>query len=82
MVKGTEQLAMGFGLSSFHLAHSWLLPSADVFLEVAVGLEDLPSERQSLLLQGELQVAVRLPVSTPLRAAATAEQSLGVERWR
>ena len=66
------RLAMGFGLSSFHLAPQLVAAFRQRFPEVAVGLEDLPSERQyQLLLQGELQVGfVRLPVSTPLRAAA------------
>lgn len=66
------RLAIGFGLSSFHLAPQLVAAFRQRFPEVAVGLEDLPSERQyQLLLQGELQVGfVRLPVSTPLRATA------------
>ncbi|MBI3310426.1 MAG: LysR family transcriptional regulator, partial [Serratia liquefaciens] len=66
------RLAIGFGLSSFHLAPQLVAAFRLRFPEVAVGLEDLPSERQyQLLLQGELQVGfVRLPVSTPLRASA------------
>lgn len=66
------RLAIGFGLSSFHLAPQLVAAFRHRFPEVAVGLEDLPSERQyQLLLQGELQVGfVRLPVSTPLRASA------------
>jgi DNA-binding transcriptional LysR family regulator len=66
------RLAIGFGLSSFHLAPQLVATFRQRFPEVAVGLEDLPSERQyQLLLQGELQVGfVRLPVSTPLRATA------------
>ncbi|WP_426508479.1 LysR family transcriptional regulator [Serratia proteamaculans] len=66
------RLAIGFGLSSFHLAPQLVAAFRQRFPEVAVGLEDLPSERQyHLLLQGELQVGfVRLPVSTPLRATA------------
>ncbi|MGQ8816557.1 LysR family transcriptional regulator [Serratia sp. NA_13] len=64
------RLAIGFGLSSFHLAPQLVAAFRQRFPEVAVGLEDLPSERQyQMLLQGELQVGfVRLPVSTPLRA--------------
>ncbi|MEE4409249.1 MULTISPECIES: LysR family transcriptional regulator [unclassified Serratia (in: enterobacteria)] len=66
------RLALGFGLSSFHLAPQLVAAFRQRFPAVAVGLEDLPSERQyQLLLQGELQVGfVRLPVSAPLRATA------------
>jgi len=72
-VQGAEgRLALGFGLSSFHLAPQLVAAFRQRFPAVAVGLEDLPSERQyQLLLQGELQVGfVRLPVSAPLRATA------------
>ncbi|MDT3251348.1 LysR substrate-binding domain-containing protein [Serratia sp. root2] len=66
------RLALGFGLSSFHLAPQLVAAFRQRFPAVAVGLEDLPSERQyQLLLQGELQVGfVRLPVTAPLRATA------------
>ncbi|CAI0724648.1 Hca operon transcriptional activator [Serratia entomophila] len=66
------RLALGFGLSSFHLAPRLVAAFRRQFPEVAVGLEDLPSERQyQMLLQGDLQAGfVRLPVNTPLRAAA------------
>lgn len=66
------RLALGFGLSSFHLAPQLVAAFRQRFPAVAVGLEDLPSERQyQLLLQGELQVGfVRLPVSAPLQATA------------
>lgn len=66
------RLALGFGLSSFHLAPQLVAAFRRRFPEVAVGLEDMPSERQyQLLLQGELQVGfVRLPVTTPLCGAA------------
>ncbi|MNG84470.1 HTH-type transcriptional regulator BenM [compost metagenome] len=66
------RLALGFGLSSFHLAPRLVAAFRQRFPAVAVGLEDLPSEQQyQLLLQGELQVGfVRLPVSAPLRATA------------
>ena len=66
------RLALGFGLSSFHLAPQLVAAFRRRFPEVAIGLEDMPSERQyQLLLQGELQVGfVRLPVTTPLCGAA------------
>ena len=58
--------------SSFHLAPQLVAAFRRRFPEVAIGLEDMPSERQyQLLLQGELQVGfVRLPVTTPLCGAA------------
>lgn len=66
------RLALGFGLSSFHLAPQLVAAFRQRFPEVAIGLEDLPSERQyQLLLQGELQAGfVRLPVNTPLCGVA------------
>ncbi|CAI0862081.1 LysR family transcriptional regulator [Serratia ficaria] len=66
------RLALGFGLSSFDLAPRLVAAFRRRFPEVAVGLEDLPSERQyQMLLQGELQVGfVRLPVNGPLRGVA------------
>ncbi|CAI1578235.1 MULTISPECIES: LysR family transcriptional regulator [Serratia] len=66
------RLSLGFGLSSFHLAPQLVAAFRQRFPEVAIGLEDLPSERQyQLLLQGELQAGfVRLPVNTPLCGVA------------
>lgn len=66
------RLSLGFGLSSFHLAPQLVAAFRQRFPEVAIGLEDLPSERRyQLLLQGELQAGfVRLPVNTPLCGVA------------
>lgn len=66
------RLALGFGLSSFHLAPQLVAAFRQRFPEVAIVLEDLPSERQyQLLLQGDLQAGfVRLPVNTPLCGVA------------
>lgn len=71
VVKGeTGRLALGFGLSSFHLAPQRVAAFRQRFPSVVVGLEDLPSERQCLLLlSGDLQAGfVRLPVVDPLQA--------------
>jgi DNA-binding transcriptional LysR family regulator len=71
VVKGeTGRLALGFGLSSFHLAPQRVAAFRQRFPSVVVGLEDLPSERQcQLLLSGDLQAGfVRLPVVAPLQA--------------
>ncbi|WP_419793095.1 LysR family transcriptional regulator [Serratia fonticola] len=71
VVKGeTGRLALGFGLSSFHLAPQRVAAFRQRFPTVVVGLEDLPSERQyQLLLSGDLQAGfVRLPVVAPLQA--------------
>lgn len=71
VVKGeTGRLALGFGLSSFHLAPQRVAAFRQRFPTVVVGLEDLPSERQyQLLLSGGLQAGfVRLPVVAPLQA--------------
>lgn len=71
VVKGeTGRLALGFGLSSFHLAPQRVAAFRQRFPSVVVGLEDLPSERQCLLLlSGDLQAGfVRLPVVAPLQA--------------
>ncbi len=70
VVKGEAgRLALGFGLSSFHLAPQLVAAFRQRFPEVVIGLEDLPSERQcQLLLAGELQAGfVRLPVAAPLQ---------------
>ncbi|MFZ1874512.1 MAG: LysR family transcriptional regulator [Chania sp.] len=71
VVKGEAgRLALGFGLSSFHLAPQRVAAFRQRFPAVTIGLEDLPSERQcQLLLEGKLQAGfVRLPVVAPLQA--------------
>jgi DNA-binding transcriptional LysR family regulator len=71
VVKGEAgRLALGFGLSSFHLAPQLVAAFRLRFPAVVVSLEDLPSERQcQLLLSGDLQAGfVRLPVPAPLQA--------------
>ncbi|PVZ87109.1 LysR family transcriptional regulator [Serratia sp. S1B] len=70
VVKGAAgHLALGFGLSSFHLAPQLVAVFRQHYPAVTVGLEDLSSERQcQLLLEGTLQAGfVRLPVAAPLQ---------------
>ncbi|TQI79717.1 DNA-binding transcriptional LysR family regulator [Serratia fonticola] len=70
VVKGEAgRLALGFGLSSFHLAPQLVAAFRQRYPAVTIGLEDLPSERQcQLLREGRLQAGfVRLPVAAPLR---------------
>ncbi|WP_431223087.1 LysR family transcriptional regulator [Serratia sp. L9] len=64
------RLALGFGLSSFHLAPQLVSAFRQRFPAVAIRLEDIPSERQcQLLLEGKLQAGfVRLPITEPLQA--------------
>lgn len=66
------RLALGFGLSSFHLAPQLVAAFRQRFPAVTIGLEDIPSESQyRLLLEGKLQAGfVRLPVTEPLQALA------------
>lgn len=70
VVKGEAgRLALGFGLSSFHLAPQLVAAFRQRYPAVTIGLEDLPSERQcQLLREGRLQAGfVRLPVAVPLQ---------------
>ena len=65
------RLALGFGLSSFHLAPQLVAAFRRRFPEVAWAGGHAVGRQYQLLLQGELQVGfVRLPVTTPLCGAA------------
>lgn len=63
-------LALGFGMSSFHLAPRVIMAFRQHFPDVSVNLNDLPSQEQCrLLISGELHAGfVRLPVDAALHS--------------
>ncbi|WP_038173414.1 LysR family transcriptional regulator [Vibrio pacinii] len=62
-------LNIGFGISSYHLAPSYIAKFKKKYPEIHISLNDIPSQNQSeALLSGELQLSFsRLPAITPLK---------------
>ncbi|WP_100751699.1 LysR family transcriptional regulator [Vibrio salilacus] len=70
VAKGTAgNLNIGFGISSYHLAPSYIAKFKKKYPEIHISLNDIPSQNQSeALLSGELQLSFsRLPAITPLK---------------
>lgn len=72
------RLALGFGISSFHLAPQVVAAFRQHYPAVMIGLEDMPSEQQcQQLLEGRLQAGfVRLPAVGPLQTLPLLNEQL------
>ncbi|MGV3346191.1 LysR family transcriptional regulator [Enterobacteriaceae bacterium LUAb1] len=72
------KLALGFGISSFKLAPTWVNRFHERFPNIEVSLNDIPSDVQCrMLLEGQLQIAfTRLPVIKPLKVNMLLEEKL------
>ncbi|PHM67653.1 LysR family transcriptional regulator [Xenorhabdus stockiae] len=79
MQKGNVgKLLLGFGVSAFQLAPVKVTAFRNLFPDVEIFLNDIPSEVQyQMLLEGQLQAGfVRLPVPEKLKAESLMEEKL------
>lgn len=76
----TGYLNIGFGISSYHLAPQYIAQFKQVFSNIHVTLNDMPSQYQTkALLRGELQLGFnRLPVVAPLKGVKLSSDHLVV----
>lgn len=65
---GADELAFGFGLSTFHLVPRWIKAFCEHYPRTSFSLHDLPSNVQcKMLLEATLHIGfLRLPVKPPL----------------
>lgn len=81
VAEGTEgYLNIGFGISSYHLAPQYIAQFKQLFPNIHITLNDIPSQYQTkALLRGELQLGFnRLPVTTPLKGVSLSSDHLVV----
>ncbi|MBN3495823.1 LysR family transcriptional regulator [Vibrio neptunius] len=76
----TGYLNIGFGISSYHLAPQFIAQFKQMYPNIHIELNDIPSHKQSeALLLGELQLCFsRLPVLPPLKGIKLSTDYLAI----